>query len=45
MLYSYPTKVELAPKYDYVKDIHSRMSIWFDEHFYDENRDDYTCFR
>lgn len=45
MLYTYPIKVELASKYDYVKDIHSRMSIWFDEHFYDENRDDYTCFR
>ena len=45
MLFSNPSTVILPPKYDTVKSINARMAVWFDLHFWEDNRDEETCYK
>lgn len=51
MLYSRPSKVampelpENIEKFNKAKDIHSKMSIYFDENFYSEHRNEENCYK
>ena len=51
MLFSRPSRVaspslpENIEKFNKAKDIHSKMSIYFDENFYSDHRNDENCYR
>ena len=51
MLFSRPSKVEspLLPKnkeaFDKAKNVNSKMAIFFDENFWSDHRDDFTCYK